>query len=249
MHLTTRIPQSARAATRTELVAVITGLMLCGGLAIPAAPSTRVRSVRVQCANNLKWLGAASIGYADTNAGRFPTLTGASWPWDMPTATANRLVENGANRQLFYCPSVPAGNNDRLWRFSSGADDNLASPEVGFRIVGYQFAFAGSGRVKTTNLTTSLKPAPWVINGLTNNPPLSERVIVADAILSQGDNELNRDQNTYGQIQGAVGQLQSAHLNGTLPGGGNLCFADGHVTWRPFLEMHVRTSGGPAFWW
>jgi prepilin-type processing-associated H-X9-DG protein len=37
-----------------------------------------------------------------------------------------------------------------------------------------------------------------------------------------------------------------------LPAGGNVGMLDGHVEWRVFPQMHVRTpqgSGTPVFWW
>lgn len=38
-------------------------------------------------------------------------------------------------------------------------------------------------------------------------------------------------------------------MAGRLPAGGNLLFLDGHVAWRRFQEMRIRTVGEPAFWW
>jgi prepilin-type processing-associated H-X9-DG protein len=43
----------------------------------------------------------------------------------------------------------------------------------------------------------------------------------------------------------------SPHLNGSLPAGGNLGMLDGHVEWRRFQDMQIRTpsSAAPNFWW
>lgn len=211
--------------------------------------NSRLESEQAVCASHLKALGQASVHYAYANSEQFPSLNGGAWPWDIPVSAANRLIENGATRRDFYCPSVTRPDRDELWRFSSSSTNDLATPETGFRVVGYQFAFVGAGRVKGTNVTESLRPKAWNINGATVNPPLAERVIVADAILSVGSNEQDRSNNRYSGIDGGLGQHDSAHLAGNRPAGGNLLMADGHIDWRPFSHMKVRTIGDPAFWW
>jgi prepilin-type processing-associated H-X9-DG protein len=87
-------------------------------------------------------------------------------------------------------------------------------------------------------------------DGTDINPGSSERVIIADAIISDGTNEADRTKNRYTKIDGGWAGHQSPHLNGKLPEGGNLLFADGHVQWKKFdNKTVVRTDGGPAFWW
>jgi prepilin-type processing-associated H-X9-DG protein len=36
---------------------------------------------------------------------------------------------------------------------------------------------------------------------------------------------------------------------GALPLGGNIAFLDGHVGWRKFDKMTVRTTAFAYFWW
>ena len=68
--------------------------------------------------------------------------------------------------------------------------------------------------------------------------------------ISNASNEKNRSLNGYTEIQGGWSKLhRSPHLNGKLPSGGNLGMLDGHVEWRKFPAMHVRTVQGPYFWW
>ena len=75
-------------------------------------------------------------------------------------------------------------------------------------------------------------------------------MIIADAVLSTGDNETDRKRNQYTKVNGGWEGHQSPHLiNGNYPEGGNLLFADAHVSWRKFDGMRVRTDGGPTFWW
>ena len=123
-------------------------------------------------------------------------------------------------------------------------------------MIGYAVAFEGSGRLALTNVTESFNPRPWQMgNAGQYNPGASDRVVAADATLSEGDNQLNRLQNNYTRIRGGWSKLHaSAHLNGGLPAGGNLLMLDGHSEWRKFRQMVIRTTpnsvpGAPAFWW
>src|SRR5690606_33904806 len=103
-----------------------------------------------------------------------------------------------------------------------------------------------------TNITESFNPQPWPMPGGTNiNPGPTERVIVADGILSNGSNENDRGRNRYRGIMGGWSKAHdSAHLGpNSMPLGGNLLFLDGHVEWQKFGKMKVRTTGEPAFWW
>lgn len=241
-----RVPRGFAGA---DLAATLSGFALLALVGAPMTGRSRVRSEQAICASHLKAVGQASTHYAYANNDQFPNLNGGAWPWDMPVSAANRLIENGATRRDLYCPSVTWPDRDDLWRFTSGSTNDLATPEVGYRVVGYQFAFGGAGRVLTTNLTESLRPKAWNINGASVNPPLAERVIAADAILSVGSNEQDRSRNRYSRIDGGWSGHNSAHLAGSLPAGGNLLIADGHVDWRRFSRMKVRTFGDPPFWW
>ncbi len=247
--MTLRHLPSVRAFVSPDLVGVLTGFALLALVGAPLAGRSRLRSEQALCSTHLRAVGQASTRFAHDNNEQFPSMNGGLWPWDMPAGAANRLIENGATRRDLYCPSVTQPDRNERWRFTSGSTNDLANPEVGFRVAGYQFAFAGAGRVQTTNLTESLRPKSWTINGVAVNPPLSDRVIVADAILSQGADEANRANNRFVGIDGGLGKHDSAHLTGGLPAGGNLLMADGHVDWRRFSKMRVRTVSSPSFWW
>jgi prepilin-type processing-associated H-X9-DG protein len=118
-------------------------------------------------------------------------------------------------------------------------------------VIGYAVAFKNSGRIRATNITESFNPAPYNMpDGTTHNPSPTERVIVADATLSNGENELNRNLNSYTGIDGGWRGHQAAHLGPQkIPVGGNLLYLDGHTEWQRFEAMRVRTTGTPPFWW
>ena len=234
--------------TLIGVLAVLVTIFLLAGVLVPAVARANLKAVQIKCASHLRQLGVAAHMYAQSDGRRqFPDLTGAVWPWDLRAAAANALVGNGAKRDMFYCPGFPEQNNDSLWIFTTRTADTPATN--GFRVIGYSLAFKGSGRVTPANITESLTPAPYRIDGRELQPKPSERVLIADAILSIGANEADRRQNRYTNIDGGWRGHRAPHLNGRIPAGGNIAFLDGHIEWRRFEKMRVRTTGGPSFWW
>jgi prepilin-type processing-associated H-X9-DG protein len=88
-----------------------------------------------------------------------------------------------------------------------------------------------------------------MVGGVEFNPGPSDRVVIADAVISHGTNEKDRTKNTYTKIDGGWKGHQTSHLEGKLPAGGNLQYLDGHVQWKKFQLMVVRTHDDPSFWW
>ena len=179
----------------------------------------------------------------------------------VPAYAANAFVKNGGTRNILYCPAFWKQNDDELWSFSTRQTNEVATDNAqGYRVIGYAVAFRNSGRVRSTNITESLNPAPWKMpDGSSFDPGPAERVVAADGTLSNTEQRNTSPggknfTHVYGGWGGGTKPHSTAHLaSSRLPAGGNLIFLDGHAEWRKFDKMVVRTSpngpGAPPFWW
>jgi len=241
------------AFTRVDLLVILAALALLAVLAIPSLGRGTEKTTIAQCAANLRQYDSALQIYGNENRDNLPSNMYGDWAWDTASSVVSFVTNAGVKWISLYCPGTAP-------RFTEQDDLNLfnfAPPS--FSVLGYASTlpstadFAG---VFATNLNLSLtaqRAPPYV--GSTQPLPVksASRPLVADATLNNtGNSSLYSTMVTYNwvSVPGGYGKFHlSAHLNGTVPLGGNIGMLDGHVEWRNFKDMLPRTSSSPYFYW
>lgn len=228
--------------TLIELLTVIAIIGILAAILIPVVGTVRESARRAKCLSNVRQITTALLVYSAENNDRLPIMDSANWAWDVDVPTMRTLIQMGGEQEMFYCPSGLAGN-DR-WEFGEQIIDG---EESGFRVISYVLLLEGNDGVPSHLRNAKVEePEPYQVSagrggGVWVAPTLSQRELVVDATISEGDN--------FSNITSGGSDLdRTNHLDGTRPAGGNIGFLDGHVEWRPFSAMQDR-GGAPKFWW
>jgi type II secretory pathway pseudopilin PulG len=254
--------KNSAAFTLHELVVVVAVLFLLGSVVVSGMSRAASRQIkRAQCAANLRQFAQATHLYATENRDRLPEITTGVWAWDLPVPITSALQGFGMEKRSFYCPGTSPRFSDHqnflnaypnsLWNWAE------FTPGTGFRIIGYVSAFTGSSlALNLTNQNKTILAERAPINLISDHPPQpnDQRVLLADATISENMAGTAASPAAAGSFSSVVGGFPvphlSPHLKGPLPSGGNLAFKDGHVAWREFKDMSQRATGSSrGFWW
>jgi prepilin-type N-terminal cleavage/methylation domain-containing protein len=242
-------PGSCRGFTFVELLVVLAVLAIAASLILPILNRSEATSLRANCLANKRQISVSGLMFAADHLENLPpgglAMLAGQWLTDVPQATVDGFLIYGAERSALYEPTVSYSEMNRLW---SGID----TPSL--RTIGFALATKGSPRllpgneiVKTTSRLVAEDGDARVLSPM-------EMFWASDATISDGDRQSGRSANDYSRVMRDGYAHESDHLgiNG-IPEGGNSIAVDGHVEWRRFDRMKLRTGdNGPeraAFWW
>ena len=93
--------------TLVELLVIIGLLALLATIQVSAYAEAKGRTQKTVCASNVRKLTLALHVYGGDNDNKLPVLSGyATWPWDVPSYMADRMLSYGLYKRDFYCPST-----------------------------------------------------------------------------------------------------------------------------------------------
>lgn len=272
--------------TLIELLVVIAIIALLLSIVMPALTRAKLYAQRVMCSNNLRQQTLGTLLYSNDNDSSVPRSAGGYWLWDMSFLSTNLMSQFAGfdDNKTFFCPAnkMKKADDARFWQYrwlevqNLGEDytqpvplrdeRNLTLSQLRdyYRVLPmvYMFdKFNADGTSKLPDRLITGEQARWITK-LSSLPAASARIMIMDAVISEGNawNFFDIDSGGIDELSGGTlydstnhqsrQTIRAAGGSGPKPAGGNIAYADGHVDWRRFDIMEHRiTTEGMWFWW
>ncbi|MBN1124644.1 MAG: hypothetical protein JXA82_06530 [Sedimentisphaerales bacterium] len=255
-------------SSRKDLVVVVVTVLFLVITALAVTAIAGEYKKRLLCMTHVRFNTQAILHYAEDNEGNVMINDTGIWGWDLSFSGTDRLIEYGVPPAAIYCPSNSNKTHTmpQYWQFSltygqtpplSMVEEPL-SPQARmsyFRVTGY-FWLVDMSEQSYSSRGFQIQGEPqrhWLRNINEVQTPQTWELVTDATISETPDPETgNFSRITAGGMYAWLGIYdRTNHLDrNDHPTGGNIGFVDGHVEWRPFERMQLRSGGfRPCHWW